>query len=61
MAHGWYFWRRNAKKIKSGECALGKVKGQELAVKGIRLIKSKVKDKVSCWVDLVFSNQSGFM
>lgn len=40
---------------------LGKVKGQELAVKGIRLIKSKVKDKVSCWVDLVFSNQSGFM
>lgn len=40
---------------------LRKVKGQELVMKDISLIKSKVKNKVSYLVDLLFSNRSGLM
>lgn len=40
---------------------LSKVKGQELVLKDMSLIKSKVKNKVSYLVDLLFSNPSGLM
>jgi hypothetical protein len=49
------------KKYKVGGVLLRKVKGQELVMKGSSLIKSKVKNKVSYLVDLLFSNQNGLM
>lgn len=54
------FLKKEGKKIcKVGGVLLRKVKGQELVMKGISLIKSKVKNKVSYLVDLLFSNRSG--
>lgn len=44
-----------------GGVLLSKVKGQELVLKDMSLIKSKVKNKVSYLVDLLFSNPSGLM
>lgn len=57
MPHGWCF-RKECKKDKVVSVLLRKVKGQELVMKGVRLIKSKVKSKVSYLVGLLFSNQS---
>lgn len=52
------FQRQECKKDKVGSVLLRKVKGQELVMKGIRLIKSTIQSKVSYSVDLLFSNQS---
>lgn len=55
------FLKKGCKKKSGGGVLLRKVKGQELVMKDISLIKSKVKNKVSYLVDLLFSNRSGLM
>lgn len=56
------FLKKEGKKIyKVGGVLLRKVKGQELVIKSISLLKSKVKNKVSYVVDLLFSNRSGLL